>query len=273
MSGGNQSEKTTTQSNLNSVSAPWGPAAGKLEGILNDAGNLYNSGVGQKVYQGSTVIPWAGQTESAMGDIERFAGESAGAMGKPMQAYSGMMDVLNPIAKGDFSKDTTFMSNLGAAQEAARTAVGLQMGNMGRFGSAGHTKALARETIDRTNQAMLERQNWASGELGKYGAAMPSAFSAALMPADSKMQIGGMYEDLANRNKIDEIRKFDAGQNAPWDNLSRYAAILGGAGQLGGTRTGTESGMTLAPSSRPSFGQQALGFGTALAGSAMRGGK
>jgi hypothetical protein len=272
MSGGN-TEKTTTQSSTSSQNAPWGPAAKLYEPLLTDANNLYKSGIGQKVYQGSTVIPWAKQTESGMADIEKFAGQSAGTMAKPMSMYSGMMDVLNPIARGDFSKDSTFMSNLGAAQDAARTSVGLQMGSLGRFGSPGHAKTLSRSIGDLTNQAMLERQNWASGELGKYGAAMPSAFSSALMPADSKMQIGSMYEDLANRNKIDEIRKFDATNNAPWDNLSRYAAILGGAGQLGGTSTGTSSGTTLAPSSKPSFGQQALGFGTTLAGSAMRGGK
>lgn len=266
-----QTEKTTTQSNTTSQSAPWGPVAGPYEELIKDTQNIYKSGVGSKVYQGSTVIPWSNQTTSGMGDMESLAGSSGATMGKPLQAYSGMMDVLNPIAKGDFSKDTTFLSNLGAAQDAAKTAVGLQMGNMGRFGSAGHAKTLSRSVGDLTNQAMLERQNWASGELGKYGAAMPSAFSAALMPADTKMQVGGMYEDLANREKLDELRKFDATNNAPWEQLARAASIYGGAGQMGGTTTGSSQGTTLAPSGRPSIGQQALGFGTSVLGSRIAG--
>lgn len=264
-------EKTTTQSNTTSQEGPWSAAEPYVKNVLGEANALYSSGIGQKVYEGSTVIPYANQTISAADDMERIADKNTGTMGKPLQAYSGMMDVLDPIAKGDFSRDTTFMKNLGAANDAGATAVGMQMGNMGRFGSAGHAKTLARETIDRTNQAMLERQNWASGELGKYGAAMPSAFSAALSPADTKMQVGSMYEDLANREKQDTIRKFDATQNAPWENLARAAAIYGGAGQMGGTTTGASSGTTLAPSSKPSIGQQALGFGTSVVGSKMAG--
>ena len=273
MSGGNQTEKTTTQNTQNAVTGPWAPAEPYLKNILGEVNALYSSGVGNKIYEGSTVIPWAEQTVRGMGDTENIVGESAGAMRKPLQMFSGMMDVLSPIAKGDFSSDSTFMNNLGAAQDAARTSVGMQMGNMGRFGSAGHAKTLSRSIGDMTNQAMLERQNWASGELGKYGAAMPSAFSTALQPADTKMQIGGMYEDLATRNKQDELRKFDASQNIPWENLARAAAMYGGAGQMGNISSTSGSGTVLSPSSKPSFGQQALGFGTTAAGSLMRGGK
>jgi hypothetical protein len=266
-----QTEKTTTQSNTTSQQGPWSAADPYIRNVMGEANALYSGGVGNKVFQGSTVIPYASQTMSGVGDMERIASDNAGTMGKPLQSYSGMMDVLDPIAKGDFSKDTTFMNNLGAAQDAAKTAVGLQMGDTGRFGSATHAKTLSRSVGDLTNQAMLERQNWASGELGKYGAAMPSAFSAAMMPADTKMQVGGMFEDLANREKQDEIRKFDASQNVPWENLARVAAIYGGAGQMGGTTTGSSSGTTLAPSGKPSIGQQALGFGTSVVGSKLAG--
>jgi hypothetical protein len=271
MSGGNQTEKTTTQSNQNSVTGPWAPAEPYLKNVLGEVNALYSSGVGNKIYEGSTVIPWANQTVGAMGDMEGIAGSSGGMMRKPMELYSGMMDVLNPIAKGDFGSDTTFMKNLGAAQDAAKTAVGMQMGNLGRFGSASHAKTLSRSIGDMTNQAMLERQNWASDQLGKYGAAMPSAFSAALQPSNVKMQIGSMFEDLAARNKQDELRKFDASQNIPWENLARAAAMYGGAGQMGNISSTSGTSTVLSPSSKPSFGQQALGFGTTLAGSSLAG--
>jgi hypothetical protein len=132
-----------------------------------------------------------------------------------------------------------------------------------------HAKTLSDSIGRLTNDAMLARQGWASGELQKYGGAMPSAFSSALMPAQSKMGVGSMYEDLASRLKQDELRKFDASQSTPWDQLARAQAIFGGAGALGGNTSGRTK--TLSPSSQPSFGQQALGFGTTAAASQMGG--
>jgi hypothetical protein len=191
-------------------------------------------------------------------------------MKKPFETYSSMMDIFKPIAQGDFSNDTTFMNNLGAAQRDARTAVNLGMGANGRFGSGTHAKTLSTAVGDLTNQAMLERQSLGNEMLTRYGNAMPSAFSAAMMPAQAKMEMGAMDEDLASRLKQDELRIFDAEQNIPWEALARANAVFSGAGQMGNISSTNSSGTVLSPNYRPTMGQQALGFGTTLAGSALR---
>jgi hypothetical protein len=260
--------KQSTQS-YSSANAPWGPSEKYLKGMMGDANDLYKSGVGGQIYQGSTVIPFANQTTEGMGDIMGIASGAEGAMAKPLSAYSGMMDILSPIARGDFANDSTFLQTLGAGQDAARNAVDQSFSTGGRYGSAMHAKGLGKTIGDFTNQAMLNRQGWAADQQLKYGGAMPSAFASALSPAQSKMGVGSMYEDLASRIKQDELRIFDASQSTPWDQLARASAIFGGAGALGGNTSGKTK--TLSPSTQPSFGQQALGFGTTAAATAAGG--
>lgn len=263
-------EKTTTQSQSNSQVGPWGPSETYLKSMLGEANALHSGGVGSKIYRGSTVIPWSAKTQSGMSDMFNIAGENQSAMGKPVKTYSSMMDMFTPIASGDFSNDTTFQNNLGAAQRDARTAVNLGMGSAGRFGSGTHAKTLATAVGDLTNQAMLERQSFGNEMLTRYGNSMPSAFQTALMPTQTKMDVGAMDEDLASRLKQDELRIFDAEQNVPWEALARANAIFSGAGQMGNVSSTNSTGTVLSPNYRPTFGQQALGFGTTLAGSAMK---
>lgn len=254
------SQKTTTSGS----SAPWAPAQPYLQDAMKAAKVEFDKG--PQVYDGSTVVPFANQTVQGMNQMQGVANNAMGAMQNPLQAYTGMMQTLQPIAQGDFSNDTTFMNTLGKAQQDAATNVNLSMSGMGRYGGAAHTDALATSVGDLTNKAMLERQNWASNQLQSYGNALPQAYQTALAPGQTLTGIGGQYENLAGSYLDEQLQKFNDQKNAQWDNIAKLNAIAQGSGQLGGTSSQTVK--------QPNqMGQQLLGTGMTALGYGLRGGK
>lgn len=255
MSGG-----STTQTKTDANAAPWKPSQPYLQNAMGEADALFNAGIGSQVNTTSQVVPFAQQTMQSMNNMQNLAGQQAGNLQKPINSYAGMMDMLNPIARGDFSNDSTFNSTLGAAQEAARGAVDLSASGAGRYGSGTHQATMAKSIGDLTNNAMLDRQNWASGQLQQFGQAMNPAWQTANLGNQALAQIGGNYEQLAANQLQDQNRIFDAYQNKDWEQLARYNAIISGAGQLGG-----KSSETVSTPTTPMW-QQGLGFGTAVLG-------
>lgn len=97
MSGGSQQTSSQTTS-----SAPWGPAQGKLKGILGEAKDLYNSGAGFTAYgTGNGKKPWtefSGQTQDALGQMEGIAGQ-----GNPF--YQGQANFNQGLLGGQYNLD------------------------------------------------------------------------------------------------------------------------------------------------------------------------
>lgn len=265
MSGGGNETKSTTSG----TSAPWQPAQAGLKYGIGEAENLYKSGIGANAYTASTVVPYSQQTTGAMGSIMDKSNAAQGQMGKPLNALSDQIDMFSPIARGDFSNDTTFNSTLGRAQEDARNSVNLGASAAGRYGSAVHQGKVAQEVGDLTNRAMLDRQRWANEGLNQAAAGLPAAYATSMNPESTQMNIGSMYEDLMGRQMNDQARIFAEQQNLPWDNLARYNAILGGAGQLGGNQKQT---ISEPKSYGGAFGNALTGYATAgLPGAALGG--
>lgn len=264
MSGGSETKQTTS-----GTSAPWQPAQAGLKYGISEARNLYKSGVGAQAYTGSTVVPYSEQTSGAMDSIMGKSQAAAGQMGAPLSAISDQINTLSPIARGDFSNDTTFNQTLGRAQEDAGHAVNMGASAAGRYGSAVHQGNVAQEVGDLTNRAMLDRQKWAQDGLMQSASALPGAYQTSMAPEQSQMAVGSMYEDLMSRQMTDQARIFAEQQNLPWDNLARYNAILGGAGQMGGNQQSTIS----QPKDYSSaFGNALTGYATAgLPGAALGG--
>jgi len=99
MSSGGGSQTTTQRTE------PYSPAEPFLKDILGEAQQLYRSGTGRQFFPGSTVVPFAQQTEEALKLQQAAAleqakpsalmGQSAGTFGQfarqPMSAYTGRM--------------------------------------------------------------------------------------------------------------------------------------------------------------------------------------
>lgn len=255
---------STQQSTSSGSTSPWKPAQPFLENSMGEADSLFNSGVGSQVNTQSTVVPFANQTMQGMGQIEGFAGNqnTVNMMQKPLQQSSALMDILSPIARGDFANDNTFNQTLGAAQDAAGTQVNLAMSDMGRYGGGQHQATMAKAIGDMTNDAQLKRQSWAAQQMGQTGNEMGNMYANSMLPGQALMQLGGNYENLMKNQIDDQLRIFNEQQNKPWEQLARYNAIVSGAGSLGSQ----SSSKATTPSSQPSVGQQLLGFGLSALG-------
>jgi hypothetical protein len=249
---------TPTQSNVTS-SQPWGGADPALRYTINSAENWAKDPNSRKIYEGTRVVPFSQNTLRGMDQTTGVAENAMTPMQNPLKSYTGMFDVLNPIARGDFANDTTFNNTLGAAQEAASTSVNDAMGMAGRYGSGVHQSTMGKTIGDMTNQAMLDRQNWALGGIQSLGDRMPGAYNAALAPGQTMMGVGGMQEDLAAKYAQEQSDKFYEKRDLPLNQLAKANAIFTGAGSLGGT----SSSKVYQPTQWGQVGANALGSAVA----------
>lgn len=253
MSGGSKQQTTTMNS------APWADAQPYLKSAMTQAQNLGNQGVGGQVYTGSTVIPWSGETTKAMGLLSGYANDNSGANGLSGQSQSiinngglnadqvAARDATKAIASSSFNinEDPAFQQVL----DQTMNSVNSNASAAGRYGSGTHQGVLAQEVGDlgaRQYQNWLARKDAANSNLFSMGQQgqnnLPSAWANLQLPAQTLMQVGSMNEDLATRQKNDELRIFDAQQNKPWELLAKQNAIYSGNGALGGTSTTAQPG-------------------------------
>ena len=97
---------------------------------------------------------------------------------------------------------------------------------------------------------------------GQWSQLMPALDEAQRAPAQGLMTLGQFYNER-DQSQLNDLMKLHNAQEAyPWENLARFNAIVGGAGALGGSMTGTTS----TPINQPSTLQKLLGGGLAGAG-------
>lgn len=271
------SGKTTTTSS----SAPWKNAQPALNTGLAGAQNLYNAGIGGQVYTGSTVVPWSSQTMQAANDIQNNATANSGGRGLSGQ-YQGIInsggynsaqnDALantRSLANSTYSISPELQKVLDAQSSQAADQVNASVSGAGRYGSAVHQGNLASTIGDLTNRTVYnDMSNWQGRRdaansslfgMGQQGISnLGTAYTGMNAPNQDLMTVGGLYEDLATRQKNDELRIFNETQNKPWEQISRLNAVASGAGQMGGTQTQTS------PGQNPFL--TALGYGTSSLG-------
>lgn len=247
-------KQTTTAS-----SEPWSGAQPALKTGIANATNLFNSGVGSKVYTGSTVTPWSKQTTAGMGAMESAARANMGGRGLSgmyqgiinnggyNSAQQNALGNIRQVANSSFdiNSDPGFQQ----VMRNAENAVNANASAAGRYGSGTHQGNLAREIGD---LGARQFQNWQSRRdaanqnlfgMGQQGINnLGAAYQGMNAPVQDLFKVGSMNEDLANRVMNDKLRIFDSTQNKPWENLARFNAIASGAGQLGGTQTNTQPG-------------------------------
>jgi hypothetical protein len=279
---------TKTQTNTTS-SEPWSPAQPALKTGLADAESLYSRGIGGEYYGGNTAIPFDANTQKGMdylGGMARQNLQGDGVTGRyqtaiwnggfnapQMDAVSNLTKVAN--AAPDIYGDPAYMQV--RDRVAADTTQGVNLGaaSAGRYGSGAHTDVLQRSLSDSLAgmdvsqlQRQQGRQDAATQNLfnaGQQGFSnLGTAYQGMKAPTQDLMGIGTMYEDLAGRNKNDEIRLFQESQDAPWNAITRLNAVAGGAGSMGGTSNATAQ--------TPGQNPFATGLGYASSGIGILGG-
>ena len=141
--------------------------------------------------------------------------------------------------------DTFKNANFSNALNALNSATGIQQGNVAtRMAGFGNAANLYSGGIDQALGALGTGANlnmtgasnlFNSGQTGFSNAA--DAYSGMMAPYNTLMSVGGNYETLAGNVRQDELNRFYAAQNLPWENLARANAIYSGAGALGGSQT------------------------------------
>lgn len=228
-------------------------------------------------------------------------GSAAGGIGEPISAFrdatNQVRDVYNR-AQGD--QNPYLQSIIDTNNRRIGDRINASMSGAGRYGSGQHTDVMARALAesadpilaqDYANRQQLQLQ--ATGQLGQmlgqmgglygqqgqlygqmgnlYGQAQQQAGQAAqLTPTldQARYASGGALMGLGDANRSYEqalldqgLKLWNAQQAYPWEQLSRYSAISGQAGGLGGTQITTSPGAT-----QPSTLQRLLGGSLAGAG-------
>ena len=270
--GGNQTTVQRTE--------PYAPAEPYLQDILGEASNIYRSGVGRSFFPGSTVVPFANQTQEALNLQQAAALEQA--QNSPLQAQAaqtfGQFAMSPQSSYAGLTPQADYLS--GIRSNITSDVLGdvqSQFGGMGRTG----TSPMAQQAVARgvtQGYAPIAAQ-LASQERGREQSGMESGFGRQLQAAgqlpgiqqgmDMRRQqaigqlgsVGSAYENLAQRQLQDQIQRFQFGQQSPMNTLQQYAGLI----------SPIASGLPTQYSTAPSQSASGAGgaFGGAVAGAAL----
>jgi hypothetical protein len=86
---------------------------------------------------------------------------------------------------------------------------------------------------------------WSQGnaDAARAQALLPSLYGYGLMPGQSMLDVGSMYEQQAGNYLQADQDRYNYNANAPWDYLQRYAGMMSGLPDFSGsTQTSTQPG-------------------------------
>ena len=248
MSGGGGD--TITQENQVS---PYAPSEPYLNNILTEASNLYQSGTGSQYYPGSTVVPFAQQTQQGLQGLQNlstnqlsgspmmqqagnvFSGYAAGQApsifggnvgaggqysGIPTQTYSGMAQL---------SPQQDYLSGLQSSiANQSLNAIQDQFGGMGRTGTSPGAQAAAQTAFTQAYAPIASQlsESERNRQLGIQQDALARAQGANQFQTQSMM---GMQGDQFRRQQAADMMNAQAMQAA---NQFGQQQQLQAAGQL-----------------------------------------
>lgn len=248
MSGGGG--ETITQENQVS---PYAPSEPYLNNILTEASNLYQSGTGSQYYPGSTVVPFAQQTQQGLQGLQNlstsqlsgspmmqqagnvFSGYAAGQApsifggnvgaggqysGIPTQTYSGMAQL---------SPQQDYLSGLQSSiANQSLNAIQNQFGGMGRTGTSPGAQAAAQTAFTQAYAPIASQlsESERNRQLGIQQDALARAQGANQFQTQSMM---GMQGDQFRRQQAADMMNAQALQAA---NQYGQQQQLMAAGQL-----------------------------------------
>jgi len=251
-------------------SDPWGPSQPYLKNILGQAATLQSQG-GQ-YYPFSTVVPFSQDTTQSLQGIRSYANQGNPLAGQAQNALSGILSGnsndpaiggLQQTAAGnsDYARQL-FDSLKGDVQDSVNS----QFSMAGRTGSPAAQDVMTKRLGDLATgvygQERGYQQNAQNTLAQLLNSGMGQASSVWQQGADPyKMlgQVGQAYEGQAGNQLQDLMARWDYGQNAGWDSLSKLASIVGPIAGAGGTSSGTQT------TPGPSIGGQILAVGAQAA--------
>ena len=268
-------------------------------------------GLAQAQQLGSDIISQQGITpgiSSAIGGIQNIAGQFPGFISGLGGAAQQYQDIYNTAQQ---AQNPYLLAQIADQNRLAIERVQSSMSGAGRYGSGQYQDLMARaqaEVADpilagdyeaRQNRALAatgglgqtynmmgglagQQAGLEAGIAGLYGQglaragqwaqAAPGFAQAQYQPYQNMMDIGQYMQSRAQQDLQGQIALYNAQQAYPWQQLEREAAILAGAGQLGGTTVTAQTPMQASLGSRlaggallgASLGSAIPGVGTGL---------
>lgn len=225
------SSKQTTQS----TSEPWEGAQPALQSAIGEAQKLYGQGVGSGVYTGSTVVPWSGQTQQAMGSIQNTANANMGGQG-----LSGQYQ--NLINNGGLTEDQRRMmggyydiSTSGGYNDAMKSA---QNNVQGVANSKYSVSPELQTVLDQTGAQVAGQVNLGASAAGRYGSGMHQGAVAKNVGEVTNNAILSDYQNFQGRRDAANQSLFGMGQNA-FNNRQNALSSISGLAQQGISNLGT----------------------------------
>lgn len=254
---------------------PWAQAQPHLLESMENARGLFESGVGYQPYSGNTTANWlnAYNTPGAQEIYSLAVNQPYGGPGlqnalgqatNMIQNY-GLSPEMQNLYNQASTQDNPYLQ--GAINEQVDRANAGASG-MGRYGSGSHDAAIAQAISPIMAQdyarRQQQRQDILTGGLtrqGQWAQNVPGLEDAQFSNAGRLMGLGEMEKSYQQALLDQQLKLWNAQQARPWEQVSRYNAIAGQAGGLGGTQITSSPGAT-----QPSTLQRLLGGSLAGAG-------
>lgn len=233
---GSKSTQTTSSS-----SSPWGPTQGLLQDIVGQAGTVggnvsnFTPTFSNTTMQGVQGLEQAGQQPGAAAG---YLNQVVPGMGQGFQ--TGLGGLQNTAQGGNLQPNPYLAQMLDYANQNTANKVNEQFSGAGRYGSAAHSGALAREIGAQTTNAMMSNYNT---ERGYQNAANNTLYGGGAAG-------GALAGQLDQANLYDEQALLQAGQmrdqmatamrTAPMTALEWQKNMVAPIGAMGGQQQGTQ---------------------------------
>ena len=263
----------------------YGPAEPYVQDILQESARLYGSDIGRQYFPGSTVVPFAPETQAAM-DLSKGLGFAQTGASPLLDIASGAMGgFASGVMPNAYSQLTPQADYLSGVRESIGSNVmgdiATRFGSMGRTGTSPAAQAAATRAFTQSyapfqlSQAEAERRVEQTAIENQIGRQLTAAQGLAGLQTDIDtrrgsgidriMDVGAMQEDLAARQLQDQIDRYQFEQQSPFARLSLFQNPVFAAAGL------QEPTTQYAPSPNPlvsgiGLAESGFGLGTALGG-------
>jgi hypothetical protein len=234
---------TTGETQIDPVIAPY------LQEALGVARNLFLQGQGPQLFPGQMYVSPSAQTEQALTQAERIATspEAQALSTQGLQAYQGALGGLSSIASGDYMQSPEYQRYLESVTRPVTEqvtqqilpSIASQYSAAGRYGSGAMQQATGRATElgtralgDITAQVAQQQQGRmleAQTALPSFLGSMPQVLGGALAPSQALAGVGAQREAIAGQPLQEAMRRFEYGQNLPYNQLSGYLSSIYGS--------------------------------------------
>jgi hypothetical protein len=234
---------TTGESNIDPAIAPY------LQEALGVARNLFLQGQGPQLFPGQMYVSPSAQTEQALTQAERIATspEAQALSTQGLQAYQGALGGLSAMASGDYMQSPEYQRYLESVTRPVTEqitqqilpSIASQYSAAGRYGSGAMQQATGRATElgtralgDVTAQVAQQQQGRmleAQTSLPSFLGSMPQVLGGALAPSQALASVGAQREAIAGQPLQEAMRRFEYGQQLPYNQLAGYISSIYGS--------------------------------------------